>query len=125
MRGNGLDTRRSTMNDIITADKTYTAFFHEVKNKVQETRIEIYRKTNRKLIQFYMWLGAQIVLKQVQHGWGKAVVEQLSKDMKIAFPDAKGFSTRNLWLMRQFYTEYRDKEILQQLVAELLAEYEV
>lgn len=35
------------------------------------------------------------------------------------FPDAQGFSARNLWNMRNFYIEYKDNEILQPLVAEI------
>jgi len=34
------------------------------------------------------------------------VVERLSADLQAEFPGAKGFSANNLWLMRQFYTEY-------------------
>jgi predicted nuclease of restriction endonuclease-like (RecB) superfamily len=68
----------------------------------------------------YWWLGQHIVSHQEAHGWGKSVVERLSKDLKGAFPDAKfGFSPQNLWYMRQFYLEYRDKQNLQPLVGEI------
>jgi hypothetical protein len=33
--------------------------------------------------------------------------------------NGKGFSARNLWLMRSFYTEYSQNQFLQPLVAEL------
>ncbi|MDF1678057.1 MAG: PDDEXK nuclease domain-containing protein [Legionellaceae bacterium] len=68
----------------------------------------------------YWWLGQHIVSHQEKYGWGKSVVERLSKNLKSAFPDAKfGFSPQNLWYMRQFYLEYRDKQNLQQLVGEI------
>ncbi len=60
-----------------------------------------------------------IVEKQEQLGWGKSVVEQLSKDLQEEFPGQNGWSTRNLWLMKQFYLTYRQSEILQPLVAEI------
>jgi hypothetical protein len=34
------------------------------------------------------------------------VVERLSADLHVEFSGLKGFSASNLWLMRQFYTEY-------------------
>jgi len=75
---------------------------------------------NKEVVSLYWWLGEHIVLNQNQHGWGKSLVEKLSKDLKAAFPDAKfGFSPQNLWYMRQFYLEYKDKPNLQQLVGEI------
>ena len=39
--------------------------------------------------------------------------------MQKDFPGIQGFSARNLWLMRSFYLEYKDKRKLQPLVAEI------
>lgn len=52
-------------------------------------------------------------------GWGNAVVERLSADLKAEFPEMKGFSPQNLWLIRQFYAEYCQSPNLQQLVGEI------
>jgi hypothetical protein len=52
-------------------------------------------------------------------GWGAKVVEQLSGDLKIAFPDMKGFSLRNLRYMRAFAEAWPDREMLQQAAATL------
>jgi predicted nuclease of restriction endonuclease-like (RecB) superfamily len=47
------------------------------------------------------------------------VVERLSDDLKATFPKMKGFSPQNLWLIRQFYSEYQKMPNLQQLVGEI------
>ena len=60
-----------------------------------------------------------IVDKQKQGGWGKFVVEQLSKDIQKEYPGIQGFSERNLWNMRLFYSEIQRHEKLQPLVAEI------
>lgn len=61
-----------------------------------------------------------IKIAHVTLGWGKSVVENLSKDIRIEYPGIKGFSTRNLWSMKQFYEEYVNTSTkLQQLVAEI------
>lgn len=97
----------------------YLKFLDDVKKRIQTSRIRMASSANRELIQLYWWLGQQIVEKQEQLGWGKSVVEQLSKDLRKTFSGRSGFSVQNLWYMRQFYLEYRDDEKLQQLVGEI------
>lgn len=60
-----------------------------------------------------------IVERQDVEGWGKAVVERLSTDLRREFPGVSGFSVQNLWYMRQFYSEYHGHERLQPLVGEI------
>ena len=43
----------------------------------------------------------------------------MAVDLQKEFPGVKGFSSRNLWLMRSFFIEYSEKTILQPLVAEI------
>jgi hypothetical protein len=38
-----------------------------------------------------------IVERQEELGWGNAVVDRLSADLRNEFPDMSGFSPRNLW----------------------------
>ncbi len=97
----------------------YTNFLQEVKSKVITSRIQIARSANRHLTEFYWWMGENIMKRQELHSWGKAIVEQLAKDLNDSFPNTQGFSARNLWLTRQFYLEYKDDQKLQQLVAEI------
>lgn len=52
-------------------------------------------------------------LIQNKYGWGKSVVKRLSADLKKTFAGTLGFSSQNLWDMRQLYLEYKDHPILQ------------
>ena len=97
----------------------YTSLLSELKSTVRTARVHAIQLVNRSLILMYWELGRQIVASQEAHGWGKETVEQLSQDLKAAFPSTKGLSTRNLWRMRQFYLTYGDLEILPQAVAEI------
>ena len=47
------------------------------------------------------------------------MVENLARDLQAEFPGQNGFSSQNLWLMRQFYVEYSRRENLQPLVREI------
>ena len=71
------------------------------------------------MIELYFDIGKQIVQNQEQQGWGKSVVEQMSKDLKDEFGEKSGYSVQNLWYIRQFYLAYKDLAILQQLVGEI------
>ena len=52
-------------------------------------------------------------------GWGESVVEMVSADLRRAFPQMKGFSSRNLRDMKRFYLAYTDEVIWRQPVAKL------
>ena len=109
------------MNALTTENlPEYRQFLDEVTNHIRTTRIRVAKAANRETVSLYWWLGEQIVLKQTQYNWGQSVVEKLSHDLKARFLGVKfGFSPQNLWYMRQFYLEYKDKPILQQLVGEI------
>lgn len=97
----------------------YTEFLNTLKTRIRSARIAAARVVNKELISLYWEIGKGVVEKQEQLGWGKAVVERLSRDLMAEFPGSAGFSPQNLWLMRQFFLEYRDNTILQQLVGEI------
>ena len=51
--------------------------------------------------------------------WGDKFIETLEIELKLSFPNIKGFSSRNLRRMKKFYIEYKDEEILPLAVAKL------
>jgi predicted nuclease of restriction endonuclease-like (RecB) superfamily len=101
------------------SDRAYQDFLQAIKSQVVQSRIGTARAVNRSLIGLYWALGQLIVERQEALGWGKAVMERLSADLKAEFPEMRGFSPQNLWLIRQFYTEYQQMPDLQQLVGEI------
>lgn len=100
-------------------DIAYQRFVESIKNKVYNAQYEALKKVNQSLIKLYWEIGRSIVEQQKQYGWGKSVVNNLSKDLQVDFPSTKGLSSQNLWYMRQFYLEYKDKPNLQPLVGEI------
>lgn len=75
---------------------------------VDKARYQVFKLAAHSQVQLYWAIGERIVHLQEKHGWGDAVVETLSADLKKRFPDSISFSVRNLWLMRQLFTEYRE-----------------
>lgn len=67
----------------------------------------------------YWGIGQEICNQQQEKGWGKNIVEILAAELKKEFPNVKGFSSSNLWRMRNFYLTYSRNENLAQLVREI------
>ena len=101
------------------SEQPYKEFLIEIKEKIYQSQYKAFKAVNSELIALYQDIGKSIVEKQEQYGWGKSVVENLSKDLQSEFPGTRGYSSRNLWYMRNFYARYRESEKLQPLVAEI------
>ncbi|MGB3479509.1 MAG: PDDEXK nuclease domain-containing protein [bacterium] len=101
------------------SSRNYKSFLKEIKSKILLARISAARRINKELTKLYWGIGKAIVERQNRYGWGKHIVERLAKDLQAEFGTKYGFSVQNLWYMRQFYKEYANSTILQQLVGEL------
>ena len=77
------------------------------------------KAVNTTLINLYWEIGEEIYNQQQENGWGKSIVEVLSKKIQKEFPEVKGFSASNLWRMRNFYLTYKDIKNLAPLVREI------
>lgn len=97
----------------------YADFLNEIKQRVRRAQYDALKAVNKELINLYWDIGRKIVEKQKQFSWGRAVVENLADDLQEEFPGIKGFSSQNLWYMRQFYVEYHASKFLQPLVGEI------
>ena len=97
----------------------YASFLSEVKGRIDSARLMAGRAVNRELVSLYWDMGRGIVEKQQTQGWGDAVVERLASDLRAEFPAMQGFSSANVWRMRQFYEAYSTSDFLAQAVREL------
>ena len=104
-------------NNLISDD--YKDFVVDIKNKIRNSQYEAMKQVNKTLINLYWGIGQEIYNQQQEKGWGKSIVEVLSKEIQRDFPDVKGFSASNLWRMRNFYVTYSNEENLALLVREV------
>jgi len=91
----------------------YAAFLGELKERIRHAQVRAALNVNRELVLLYWQIGREILARQGRAGWGAKVIEQLSRDLKIAFPDMKGFSPRNLKYMRAFAEAWPEESIVQ------------
>jgi predicted nuclease of restriction endonuclease-like (RecB) superfamily len=105
------------MSFITTAE--YKTFLKEIKERIHKAQYDAFKAVNKELIQLYWDISRSIVAKQEKLGWGKAIVETLAKDLQKEFPGIQGFSSANLWRMRNFYVTYHENEKLAPMVREI------
>ncbi len=107
------------MTNLPSLPTEYTTFLEQIKARVTSSRYKAVRSVNRELILLYHHIGTEILKRQTLQGWGAKIIDRLSQDLRSAFPETKGFSTRNLKYMRQFAEFYPDLEFVQQVAAQL------
>ena len=72
----------------------------EIKNHINNTKIEIFQNANYSLLKLYYTIGNII---DSNSKWGNKFINKLSQEIKIAYPNIKGFSVRNLKNMKKYY----------------------
>ena len=97
----------------------YGDWLNSIKARVTAARQRAALAVNAELIQLYWQIGRDILEKQAQQGWGSKVIERLARDLREAFPDMRGFSSRSLMYMRAFAEAWPEAEIVQQTAAQL------
>lgn len=109
----------SSADQSIVSSEQYASFINDIKARIRSAQYEALKFVNKELVALYWDIGRLIVERQQDAGWGKAIVEQLALDLQSEFPGTKGFSSQNLWRMRQLYEAYAANEKLSPLVREI------
>lgn len=97
----------------------YAELLDSLKSRVRGARVQAQRTVNTLVIELYWSLGKDILARQDQHGWGSGVVVRLAADLRLAFPDIKGLSARNLQYMTSMVRAWGEESNVPQLVAHL------
>ena len=104
----------------VKIDREYMQWLGEIKARYRNAQIKAAVKVNAEQLLFNWQLGRDLVMRKAEEKWGSGIVEQVSLDLQAAFPESKGFSTTNLWRMKQWYMFYaQESQKLPQLVGEL------
>jgi predicted nuclease of restriction endonuclease-like (RecB) superfamily len=107
------------MADLIYTSKGYQDLLARLKNQIRTAQVRAALAVNHELVLLYWQIGKDILTRQKEEGWGAKVIDQLSRDLHLAFPSMHGFSPRNLKYMRTFAEAWPDESIVQQAVAQL------
>lgn len=103
----------------LTLPADYADWLASLKQRINGARQQALLAANHEQIRLYHEIGADILQRQSQQGWGAKVIDRLSSDLRAAFPEMKGFSSSNLKYMRFFAQECPNLQIGQQTADQL------
>lgn len=103
----------------VSLPKEYASVLQALTSKIKAAQSRAMVAVNRELIEVYREIGKTIHEQQEEAKWGASVVEQLARDLQNSFPGMKGFSSRNLWRMRDFHLSYSGNIKLTAVLAEI------
>jgi predicted nuclease of restriction endonuclease-like (RecB) superfamily len=94
----------------------YLQVVADIKSRIYGARQRALSHAYSELSNLYWNIGTTI---NEHSGWGSKFIDNLSFDIKQEFPDATGYSVRNLKYMAKFARTYPNIEIVQRSVAQL------
>ena len=97
-------------------EKDFKEIATSIKKEIYQTQITIMSDANKRLIELYYSIGKYVSENST---WGSKFIDCLEREIKLEFPEIKGFSARNIRRMQYFYEEYKGDEIWTPLVAKL------
>ena len=77
----------------------YLDLVQTIKQEIQQAQYKATLSVNKELIMLYYNIGKII---NEHKSWGNKFIENLAADIKLLFPNAKGYSVRNLKYMSKF-----------------------
>lgn len=97
-------------------NRNFKLIVNDIKNEIKTTQIKVAVEANKSLINLYFRLGK---ILNDNFKYGNKFIDDISHELKLEFPNMKGFSVRNLKYMKKFYIEYKDNKSVQRCVAQL------
>ena len=96
--------------------KDFEALIHAIGFEIEHAQVKLIVAANAQMLFHYWKLGNLILYHQKRLGWGGKVISQISKAIKMHYPEKKGYSARSLTYMCQFARTY-PLEILQRMLS--------
>lgn len=94
----------------------YLETIEQIKAEIKAAQYKAAVSVNQEMILLYHSIGEVINSHKV---WGDKFIDSLAKDIKLAFPNAKGYSVRNLKYMAKFARTYPDRQFVQTVSAQI------
>lgn len=97
----------------------YSVALEAIRRRIERAQVRVLVTANAGMICLYWDIGRMILDRQRRERWGSGVIARLAEDLSRGRPDRRGFSSRNLHLMRSFAEACPDRERVKQVVSHL------
>lgn len=97
-------------------DNQYLSVIESIKTEISKAQYNAALQVNKELTLLYYHIGRII---NEHKAWGNKFIDNLARDIKIAYPNSTGYSVRNLKYMAKFAAEYPDEEFVQTVSAQI------
>jgi predicted nuclease of restriction endonuclease-like (RecB) superfamily len=114
-----MDMNKGISKGYARKEQDYAEFLADIRTRIHSAQTRAALSVNSELVLLYWHIGKDIIKRQDEQGWGAKVIDRLSHDLSVEFPQMKGFSSRNLKYMRAFAAAYSDEVFVQQLAAQI------
>lgn len=94
----------------------YLSVVDTVKREISNAQYRAAVHVNADLLLLYYDIGCII---NEHKSWGNKFVNNLASDIRMAFPESKGYSVRNLKYMSKFAARFSDREFVQAVLAQI------
>ncbi len=96
-------------------DSLYISVIESIKAEISKAQYSATLQVNKELILLYYHIGCII---NEHKSWGNKFIDNLAKDIKLAYPNSTGYSVRNLKYMAKFASIY-DEQFVQEALAQI------
>ena len=96
---------------LATKMEDFKTVINDIVSKIEKTQLTIFENANANVMDLYFYIG-KVIDDRLK--WGNKFVDELSIELKLKFPNAKGYSPRNLRNMRKYYLSVKDDEKLKE-----------
>ena len=94
----------------------YISIIKNIKSAIKAAQYRAVVHVNTDMLILYHSIGCVI---NKHKAWGNKFIDNLSADIRMAFPDSKGYSVRNLKYMAKFAARFPNKKFVQEVLAQI------
>lgn len=97
-------------------DNQYLYVIEFIKSEISKAQYNAVLQVNKEMTMLYYHIGKIV---NTHKSWGNKFIDNLAKDIKLAYPDTMGYSVRNLKYMAKFAVMFPDEKFVQEVLAQI------
>ena len=110
------DYIESEVKRVLMNSSEYISIVEKIKSEITSAQYRAAVHVNADMLLLYYDIGCVI---NEHKTWGNKFIDNLASDIRMAFPESKGYSVRNLKYMAKFAARFSDREFVQEALAQI------